>query len=85
MATRKSINSSGHYVVSINAMIFHICTLNSKKLKGRTELYVILFLKLNDYPTRCFDFGLRRIHPNSCEFELNKIKKSTTKPFQELQ
>ena len=43
MATRKGINISGHYVVSINAMPFHRCTLNSKKLKGRTDSYFILF------------------------------------------
>ena len=36
MATRNDINISGHYVVSINALPFHICTLISKKLKGRT-------------------------------------------------
>ena len=31
MATRKGINISGYYIVSINAMPFYIlCTLNSK-------------------------------------------------------
>ena len=36
MASR--INISRHYdVVSMNAMNFHTCTLNPKKLKGRTE------------------------------------------------
>ena len=59
-------------------ILFHICTSYSKKLKGRTELYVILFLKLNDHPTRCFNFGLRRVHPNGCKFELN-FKKSNLK------
>ena len=43
MASRKGINISGHYVVSIKAMPFQRCTLNSKKLKGRTESYFILF------------------------------------------
>ena len=43
MASRKGINISGYYVVSINAMPFHICALNSKKLKGRTESYFIYF------------------------------------------
>ena len=47
MASRKGIHFSGHYVVSINAMPFHICTSNSKKLKGRTESYFVLFYKLN--------------------------------------
>ena len=64
MVSRKGINISVHYVVSINAMPLHICTLISQKLKRRTELYFILFLKLNDHPTRCFHFGLRRVHPN---------------------
>ena len=58
MATRKGIHISGHYVASINAMPFHICTLNYKKLKGRTESYFIFFLKLDDHLTRCFNFGL---------------------------
>ena len=49
LATRKGINISGHYVVSINSIIFHVYTLNSKKMKGRTESYFILFLKLNDH------------------------------------
>ena len=30
MATRKGIHISGYYIVSINAMPFYICTLNSK-------------------------------------------------------
>ena len=71
MATRKGIHISGHYVVSINAMPFRLCTLNSKKLKGRTEPWLILFLKLNDHPIRCFNFGLGRIHLNGCKIELN--------------
>ena len=77
MASRKGIHISRHHVVSINAssyyMYFQICTLNSKKVKGRTESrYFMLFLKLNNHTTRCFNFGLlRRIHPNGCKFELN--------------
>ena len=43
MATRNSINISGHYVASINVMPFHICTLTSQNVKGRTESYFILF------------------------------------------
>ena len=44
MASRSGINISRHYVVSINALPFHIiCTLNSEKLKGQTESYFILF------------------------------------------
>ena len=42
MATRNGIHISGHYVViSINSVsLFYICTLYSKKLKGRTDLYL---------------------------------------------
>ena len=47
MASRKGIHISGHYVISINATVpgmpFHIRTLNSKKMKGRTESYFVLF------------------------------------------
>ena len=84
MASRTDIYISGHYAVSINAMPFHICTFNSKKLRGRIESYfiLVLFLKLNDHQTRCFDYGLRRIHPTDCKFELNWNKfKSKTKSF----
>ena len=59
MMNRKGIQISGHSVVSINDMPFPVCTLNPKKSKGWTELYFILFLRLNDHPTRRFDFGLR--------------------------
>ena len=69
MTTRKGINISGHYIVSTNATSFHICTLNYEKQKGQTESYFIMFLKLNDHPIRCFNFGLRRIYPNGCNFE----------------
>ena len=40
-ASRKSRNISEHYVISINAINFHVCTLSSKKLKDRTESYFI--------------------------------------------
>ena len=43
MVSITSITISGHYDMSMNAMTFHICTSNSKKLKGRTESYYILF------------------------------------------
>ena len=82
MASRKGIHISGHYVVSINAMPFHICTLIFSKMKGRTESYFILASKLNDHPTWCFNFGLRRIYPNGCKFKLICfLNKSKTKPF----
>ena len=51
--------------------LIHVCTLYFKKLKGWTKSYFIFFLKLNDHPTRCFNFGLGRIHPNGCMFEFN--------------
>ena len=65
MATRKSINISGHCVVSINAIPFHVCTLNSKQLKGRTESYFIWFLTLNDHPTRRFNSGYAESIPTA--------------------
>ena len=56
MATRKGINISGSYVVPHKlywSMSFsYMYTLYSKKLKGWTKLCFILFLKLNDHPTR---------------------------------
>ena len=67
MATRKGKNISGNYA----ACLVHMCTLYLKKLKGRTESHFTFFLKLNDHPTWCFNFGLSRIHPNGCMFELN--------------
>ena len=39
MASKTGINISGHYVVLIISMRFHICILDSKKMKGRTESY----------------------------------------------
>ena len=44
MISRKSINISGHYVVSINPMPFHIlCTLKSKiERSGRSVFYIVL-------------------------------------------
>ena len=43
MASRTGKNISGHYIVLISTMSFHMCTLSSKNLKGRTESYLILF------------------------------------------
>ena len=43
MASRKGMNISGHYVASINTIHVYIRTLNSKKLKGRTESYFRLY------------------------------------------
>ena len=43
MASRKGINISVHYVVSIHAMSDHTYTLNSKTLKGQTEPYFTSF------------------------------------------
>ena len=79
MATRKSIRLSGHYVVSINALPFHVRILNSKKLEVRTQSYFILFLELKDHPTRYFNFGLRRFHLNGCRVSLNLILKDKPK------
>ena len=71
MATRKGKNISGHYVVHHKSNAFLYMYFVLKKMKGRTESYFILFLKLNGHPPRCFHFGLRRIHPNDCKVELN--------------
>ena len=63
MANIKGIHISGHHVVAINSicLFIYICnTLFSKRLKGRTESYFVLFFKLNDHPKRCFNFGLLR-------------------------
>ena len=70
MVTIKGIKSSGHYVVPINAVPFHICILNSKKIRGRTKSYFVLFLTLNFHQTRRFNFGLRRFRLNDCKFKL---------------
>ena len=65
MARRKGIKNSGKSIC-----LFYICTLNYKNLKSWTESYFILFVKLKDHPTQNFNFGLRRIDPNGCKFEL---------------
>ena len=65
MASKKGIDISEHHVVSIDAMPFHLCTSNFKKLKGRTESYFY------DHQKRCLNFGLRQFYPNGCKFELN--------------
>ena len=38
MANKKGLNTFGRYVVSINAMPFHIYTSNFLKMKGRTKI-----------------------------------------------
>ena len=72
MATRKGINISGNYATPhiLNALFIYVLRIK-KKMKGRTKSYFTFFLKLNDHPIRCFNFGLSRIHPNGCMFELN--------------
>ena len=73
MATRKGIHVSGNYAAPhiLNTLFIFICTLYFLKMKGRTKSYFTFFLKLNDHPTRCFNFGLSRIHPNSFTFKFN--------------
>ena len=80
MATRKGINVSGNYAAPhyIECPV-HICTLYLKKLIGRTKPYFTFFLKLNDHPTRCFNFELSRIHPNGCICSNLIFKNSTLK------
>ena len=80
MAIRKGIHISGNYAAP---HIYYMpcscmCTLYLKNSKGRTKSYFTLFLKLNDHPTRSFNFGF----PNGSMFELNFLKfKSKTNPF----
>ena len=49
MATRKGINISGHYIVSINDMPFHVCTLYSKN--GKVGQTCILYCFLPQRPS----------------------------------
>ena len=53
MVSRKGINISGHYVVSINAVpsIYQVCTLSSKHLKRRTESYFIAIIFTTQRPS----------------------------------
>ena len=74
MATRKGINISGNYAAPhiLHALFIYVPgTLYLKKLKGRTKSYFTFFLKINDHPTRRFNFVFSRIHPNGCMFELS--------------
>ena len=61
----------GSTLYTLNCMPISYIYFVLKKMKFRTESYFILFLKINHHPTRCYNFGLRRIHPNGCKFELN--------------
>ena len=40
-----------------------------KKIERSGKIIFYIVLKLNDHPTRCFNFG--RIHPNGCMFGFN--------------
>ena len=82
MPTRKDINISGNYAAPIYYMPCSYMHFVFQKLKGRTKSYFTFFLKLNDHPTRCFNFGLSRIDPNGCMFEFFVFfNKSKTKPL----
>ena len=72
MATRKGINISGNYAAPhvLQALFIYVLCIFFKSKLGQKSFFTF-FLKLNDYPTRCFNFGLSRIHPNGCAFELN--------------
>ena len=43
MASRTGKTISGHYVVSIDAMLFNTCTFNPKNLKDGTEPHLCCF------------------------------------------
>ena len=79
------MNISGHYVVPDidKCYAFSYINYNSKKMKGRTESFIKSFLKLNDHPTRRFNFGLRRVHPNGGKFFFF-FNISEAKPFKKL-
>ena len=72
MATRKGIHISGNYAAphTLNALFIYVLRI-LKKMKDRTKSYFTFVLKLNDHLPRCFNFGLSRIYPNGCMFELN--------------
>ena len=72
MATRKGINVSGNYAAPhiLNVLFIYVLFIYFF-MKGRTKSYVTFFLILNDHPTRCFNFGLSRIHAIGCMFEFN--------------
>ena len=71
MATRKGIHISGNYAAPHILHALFIYDFYLKKMKGRTKSYFTFFLKLDDHPARCFNFGLSRNHPNGCMFGLN--------------
>ena len=83
MATRKGIHISGNYVVHHKVYAFFKSVFFIlKSCKVQTESYFISFQKLNNYPTRCFNFVLDRVHPKGFKFELNFKKiKSKRKHF----
>ena len=49
-----------------------------KKIERWDKIVFYILFKLNDHPTRCFNFVLSRIRPNGCMFELN-FKKINSK------
>ena len=68
MATRKGIRNSRNYVVHPRLYAFFIYVLCILKNRNFGQIVFYIALELNDYPTRCLNFGLRRIHPNGCKF-----------------
>ena len=84
MATRKGINISGNYAAphKLYHMPFSYMYFVLFLVERSDKVVFYILLKLDDHPTRCFNFGLGRIHPNGCMFELNFKKfTSKTKPF----
>ena len=73
MATRKGINISGDYAAPhiLHALFIYNMYFVFFFNERWTKSYFTFFLKLNDQPTRCFNFGLSRFYPNGCMFELN--------------
>ena len=71
MATRKRINISGNYAVPhiLNALFTYVLYIVKKIERSDKIVFYILFKNQRPSDT-CFNFGLSRIHPNGCMFEL---------------
>ena len=75
------MNNFGHWLKSMNQNALSHMYFGFYKFERSNRIVFMLFGKFNDYQTLCFNFGLRRVHPNDCKFDLNGNKsKSKTKP-----
>ena len=60
MATRKCIKISRNYAAPhiLHALFIHMYFVRQKIERTDQIVFFTFFLKLNDHPTRCFNFGL---------------------------